>query len=125
MAYDKPTGVDMVTDAYATDTNVPVDDNAITIDGLKQQDPTDGATAVPVAEPTTSPKKVTSPVKKVASPRTGMAAQYSWVRKALEKYAPSMIGNKYTIALTQLTLSLQGSKDALFMVQRSVKMMEK
>ncbi len=52
----KPTGVDMDTNAWAMDTNVPVDDNAIAIVGFKQQDPTEGATVVPNAEPTTSPK---------------------------------------------------------------------
>jgi hypothetical protein len=36
-----------------------------------------------------------------------------------------MKGNKYVIALTQITLSLQGSKDVLCMVQRLVKLMEK
>jgi hypothetical protein len=70
----EPTGVDMDTNAWAMDTNIPVEDNAIPMDGLKQQDPTEGAAAVPTAEPTTSPKKVKSPVKKVASPKTGMAA---------------------------------------------------
>ena len=56
------------------DTNVPVDNNAVAIDGPKQQDPTVGAAVEPRAEPTTSPKKVKSPVKKAASPKTGMAA---------------------------------------------------
>jgi hypothetical protein len=94
----KLTRVDMDTDAWAMDTNVPVDNNAIAIvDGLKQQDPTEGAATVPTAEPNTSPKKVKSPVKKVASPKTGMAAQKSQVRKEPEKYAPSMKGNKYVI----------------------------
>jgi hypothetical protein len=32
----EPTGVDMDTDAWAMDTNVPVDNNAIAIDGLEQ-----------------------------------------------------------------------------------------
>jgi hypothetical protein len=64
------------------DTNVPVEDNATTIDGLKQQDPTEGAATVPTYEPTTCPKNVKSPVKKVASPKMGMAAQNLWVRKA-------------------------------------------
>jgi hypothetical protein len=36
-----------------------------------------------------------------------------------------MKGNKYAIALTQITLLLQGSKDSLCMVQRSVKLMGK
>jgi hypothetical protein len=31
----EPTGVDMDTNAWVMDTNVPVDDNAIAIDGLK------------------------------------------------------------------------------------------
>jgi hypothetical protein len=69
----EPTGVDMDTNAWAIDTNVPVDDNTIAIDGLKQPDPTKGATAVPTAEPTTSTKKAKSPAKKVAPPKTGMA----------------------------------------------------
>jgi hypothetical protein len=56
------------------DTNVPVDNNAITIDGLKQQDPTEGAAMVPKAKPTTSPKKAKSPAKKIAPPKMGMAA---------------------------------------------------
>jgi len=68
----KPTGVDMDTNARAMDTNVPVDNNDIAIDGLEQQDPTEGTAAVPHAEPTTIPKKVKSPAMKVASPKTGM-----------------------------------------------------
>ncbi len=36
-----------------------------------------------------------------------------------------MMGNKYAIALTQITSLLQGSKDALCMVQRLVKLMGK
>jgi hypothetical protein len=121
----EPTGVYMDTNAWAMDTNVPVDNNAIAIDDLKQQDPTKGAAAVPNAEPITSPKKVKSPVKKAASPKTGMAAQKARVRTALEKYVPGIKGNKYIIALTQITLSLQGSKDTLCMVQRSMKLMGK
>jgi hypothetical protein len=121
----EPTGVDMDTDAWVMDTNVPIDNNAIPIDDLKQQDPTEGAVMVLTAESTTSPKKVKSPVKKVASPKAGMAAQNSWVRKPPEKYASSMKGNKYAIALTQITLSLQGSKDSLCMAQWLVKLMGK
>jgi hypothetical protein len=64
----------MDTNVWAMDTNVPVDSNAIVIDGLEHQDPTEVASTVPTAEPTTNPKKVKSPVKKIASPKTGMAA---------------------------------------------------
>jgi hypothetical protein len=42
-----------------------------------------------------------------------------------EKYAPSMKGNKYAIVLTQITLSLQGRKDALCMAQSLAKLMGK
>jgi hypothetical protein len=80
---------------------------------------------VPTAEPTTSPKKVKSPVKKVASPKMGMAARNSQARKAPKKYVPIMKGNKFAIASTQITLLLQGSKDALCMAQRLVKLMGK
>jgi hypothetical protein len=54
-----------------------------------------------------------------------MAVQNSWVRKTPEKYGPSMKGNKYAIALTQLTFLYQGSKDPLCMAQRLVKLMGK
>ncbi len=54
---------------------------------------------MPTDEPTTSPKKVKSPAKKVAPPKTGMAAQNSRARKAPEKYVPSMKGNKYATAI--------------------------
>ncbi len=94
----EPTGVDMDTDALAMDTDVPVDKNAIAIDDLEQQDPTEGAVMMPTAEPTTSPKKAKSPAKKTAPPKTGMAAQNSHTKKAPEKYVPSMKGNKYAIA---------------------------
>ncbi len=121
----EPTGVDMDTNAWAMDTNVPVDNNAIAIDSLKQQDPTEGAAAVPTAEPTTIPKKAKTPAKKTAPPKMGMAARNSRARKAPEKYVPSMKGNKYAITLPQIKLLLQGSKDALCMVQRLMKLMGK
>ncbi len=71
---------------------------------------------MPTAELTNSPKKAKSPAKKIAPPKMGMAARKSRARKTPEKYVPSMKGNKYVIALTQITSSLQGSKDALCMV---------
>jgi hypothetical protein len=52
-----------------------------------------------------------------------MTAQHSRARKTPEKYVPSMKGNKYAISITQITLLLQGSKNALCMVQRLVKLM--
>jgi hypothetical protein len=38
-------------------------------------------------------------------------------------YTPSMTGNKYAVALTQIVASLQGNKNALSMAQMSVKLM--
>jgi hypothetical protein len=38
-------------------------------------------------------------------------------------YTPSITGNKYAVALTQIVASLQGSKNALSMAQMSVKLM--
>lgn len=60
------------------------------------------------------------PVKETADPRAGMAARNNWVRKAAEKYVPSMKGNKYAVVLTQITSLLHRSKDGLCMAQRSV-----
>jgi hypothetical protein len=44
----EPTRVDMDTDVWAMDTYVPDDNNAIAIDGLKQQDPTEGLPQCPL-----------------------------------------------------------------------------
>jgi hypothetical protein len=71
-------------------------------------------------------KKVAStPVKKAVSPKKGMAERNVRVRKQPEKYVPGMKGNKYDVALTQIKMSLYGSEDALWMAQRSVKLMSK
>ena len=43
--------------------------------------------------------------------------------KKLSTYTPSMTGNKYAVALTQIVASLGGSKNALSMAQMSVKLM--
>jgi hypothetical protein len=60
----EPTGVDMDTNAWAMDTNVLVDNNAVVINGHKQQDPTEGAAAVPTVEPIKSPTRKTAPIKR-------------------------------------------------------------
>jgi hypothetical protein len=57
--------------------------------------------------------------------KKGMAARNARVGKQPEKYVPSMKGNKYAVAMTQITMSLHGSQDALCMAQRSVKLMSK
>ena len=45
------------------------------------------------------------------APPVGMAARNARVRKAPEKYVPSMQGNKYEIALAQITTSLGKSEN--------------
>jgi hypothetical protein len=86
----KPTGVDMDTNTWAMGTNIPVDNNDIAIDGIKQQYPIEVAATVSTSEPTTSPKKAKSPAKKTSPPKMGMAAQNSRARKAPEKYFTSI-----------------------------------
>ena len=57
------------------------------------------------------------------TPPAGMAARNVRVRKPPEKFIPSMQGNKYEIALAQITASLGKSKNALAFAQMSVKLM--
>jgi hypothetical protein len=52
-----------------------------------------------------------------------MAACNARVRKPTEKYVPSMKGNKYAVAMTQIAASLEKSKHAMAMAQMSVKLM--
>ena len=59
------------------------------------------------------------------TPPVGMAACNSRVRKPPEKFIPSMQGNKYEIALAQITASLGKSKNSLAFAQMSVKLMNK
>jgi hypothetical protein len=54
-----------------------------------------------------------------------MAARNARVRKAPERYIPSMRGNKYEIALAQITTSLGNSENSLAFAQMSVKLMNK
>jgi hypothetical protein len=54
-----------------------------------------------------------------------MAAQNARLRKKPEKYVPSIKGNKYAVALTQIVACLKESKDAMLMAQMSVKLMNK
>jgi hypothetical protein len=53
----------------------------------------------------------------------GMAAPNAKVRKPPKKYVPSMKGNKYAVATTQIAASLKDSKHAIAMAQMSVKLM--
>ena len=59
----------------------------------------------------------------VESPKVGMAAHNACNRKQPEKYVPSMQGNKYQIALAQITTSLGSSKTSMAFAMMSVKLM--
>ncbi len=58
-------------------------------------------------------------------PKKGTAVHNARLRKQPEKYVPSMKGNNYTVALTQIVESPKESKDAMSMAQMSVKLMNK
>ena len=75
--------------------------------------PTEMPSAKPTVEPIAAPRGSSSPAKR-RSTRT--------VKKP-SAYTPSMTGNKYAVALTQIVASLQGSKNALSLAQMSVKLM--
>ncbi len=75
--------------------------------------PTEMPSAEPTLEPIAAPQGSSSPAKR----------RSTWMVKKPSAYTLSMTGNKYTVALTQIVASLQGSKNALSMAQMSVKLM--
>ncbi len=97
----KPTGVEVDSDY--------VPQEHTEIDGLGQQDPEaesiEALSAKPSAKPNTEPIFDTQ----VASPKKGMAAHNARNRKPPEKYVPSMTGNKYAVALTQIVALLKAA----------------
>ncbi len=68
---------------------------------------------------------VTETATQVDSPKVGMAARNACNRKQPEKYVPSMQGNKYQVALAQITTSLGSSETSMAFAQMSVKLMIK
>ncbi len=63
---------------------------------------------------------VAEPETQAASPKNGMAARNTWNRKLPEKYVPSMQGNKYQVALAQITTSLGSSKTLMAFAMMSI-----
>jgi len=59
------------------------------------------------------------------APPLGMAARNARVRKPPQKFIPSMQGNKYEIALAQITNSLGTSENSMAFAQMSIKLMNK
>ncbi len=108
----------------AEPTGVEVDSNyasqeSYEVNGLVQQDTNVATTEEPRSEPTATPLVETQ----APSPKKGMAARNTKNRKQPEKYIPSMSGNKYAVALTQIAALLMGSKHAMSMAQMLVKLM--
>jgi hypothetical protein len=68
---------------------------------------------------------VAEPETQAASPKVGMAACNTWNRKQSKTYVPSMQGNKYQVALAQITTSLGSSKTLMAFAMMSVKLMNK
>ncbi len=64
---------------------------------------------------------ITETAAQVESPKVGMAAHNARNRKHSEKYVPSKQGNKYQIALAQITTSLGSSETFMAFAQMSVK----
>jgi hypothetical protein len=106
---NKPTGVDM-----GGPQAVPPQD-AVFDDAVFDTALDDGFDQEAVAEPEIQ----------VAPPKEGMAAHNTRNRKQPEKYVPSMQGNKYQIALAQITNSLGSSKTSMAFAMMSVKLMNK
>ncbi len=115
-------GVD--TDFDAKPTGLEVDSNyalqeSDEINGLQQQDTNAEPTEEPIVEPTATPAVETQ----APSSKKGMATRSASNRKQPEKYIPSMSGNKYIVALTQIAALLKGGKHAMSMAQMLVKLM--
>ncbi len=115
---DEPTGVEVdPEDPEPNETNFDVQD------GFKQEPQEtsheQGTASRPTGEPTEAP------VQDPAPPSQGLAARNARVRKPPEKYVPTLKGNKYAVALTQITKSVKKSKHGLAMAQMSVKLMSK
>jgi hypothetical protein len=58
-------------------------------------------------------------------PKVGMAACNARIRNPPKQYVPSMQGNKYQVALAQITTSLGTSETSMAFAQMSVKLMSK
>jgi hypothetical protein len=114
-------GVD--TDFDAKPTGVELDSNyapqeSDEVNGLGQED----TNAAPTEEPSAKPNATPAVETQAPSPKKGMEARNARNRKQPEKYIPSMSGNKYAVALTQIAALLKGSKHAMLMAQMSVKL---
>jgi hypothetical protein len=64
-------------------------------------------------------------INQAAPPKVGMAAHNACIRYPPKQYVSSMQGNKYQVALAQITTSLGTSETSMAFAQMSVKLMGK
>jgi hypothetical protein len=108
----EPTGVDM--GGPQAD---PPQGNALFDDAVFDTALDDGLETYDLNEPINEPE--------AASPKAGMAACKDRNNKQLQKYIPSMQGNKYQVVLAQITTSLGTSDASMAFAKMSVKLMSK
>ncbi len=70
-------------------------------------------------------QQAVSEINEAAPPKVGMAACNARIRNPPKQYVPSMQGNKYQVALAQITTSLGMSETSMAFAQMSVKLMSK
>jgi len=113
--------VDIVSEPTGVDMGVPQADppqvDALFDDAVFDRALDDGLKTYELNEPIDQPK--------AASLKPGMAACNTCNRKQPQKYVPSMQGNKYQIALAQITTSIGTSDASMALAQMSVKLMNK
>ena len=64
-------------------------------------------------------------INEAAPPKVGMAACNARIRNPPKQYVPSMQGNKYQVALAQITTSLGTCETSMALAQMSIKLMSK
>ncbi len=119
---DLPAIVDVVSEHTGVDMGSPQADppqqgNTLFDDAVFDRELDDGLKTYDLHEPFNNPK--------AASPKAGMTACNACNRKQLQKYVLTMQGNKYQVALAQITTSLGTSDASMALAKMSVKLMSK
>jgi hypothetical protein len=118
---DLPAIVDVVSEPTGVDMGSPQTDppqgNALFDDAVFDTALDDSLETYDLNEPIDKPK--------AASPKAGVATHNTCNGKQPQKYVPSMQGNKYQVALAQITTSLGTSDASMAHAKMSVKLMSK
>ncbi len=70
-------------------------------------------------------QQAVSKINEAVPPKVGMAARNARIRNPPKQYVPGMQGNKYQVALAQITASLGTSETSMAFAQMSIKLMSK